>query len=96
MAFPFAPMPTWSAFLAIARAQGVRLRTSKGKLIDPHGDTSSIRYLIREGFPPLIHPQLQSSDRLTPTMLGYLCRRLEIDPSPLGISAEDLPSDDWL
>lgn len=89
-------MPTWSEFLTIASAQGVRRRTSQLSLIDPQGRTLPVRYLERAGLPPVIHPQLDPSDRLQPALLGHLCRRLRIDPAPFGLSLDDLPPESWL
>jgi hypothetical protein len=89
-------MPTWSEFLAIAAAQGVRRKISRvSRVIDPQGNELPIQYLVKEGRPPLVHPQLRPRDRLTPTLLGHLCRRLDLDPSPFGLTLEQLPPHDW-
>lgn len=54
-----------------------------------------IQYLVKDGRPPLVHPQLGPTERLTPTLPGHLCRRLNIDPSPFGVSLEQLPPYNW-
>jgi len=86
-------MPTWSEFLTIAAANGVRRRASKISVVDPDGKEIPIQYLVKEGYPPFIHPRLRPSDQLTPVLLGSLCRRFDIDPKPFGVSLADLPSD---
>lgn len=89
-------MPTMAEFLATARKQGVRRKIGKTRVVDPDGNELPIAYLSRKGYPPLIHPQLRPTETLTPIVLGNLCRRLGVDPSPLGFSLDDLPPDDML
>ena len=88
MSYPFTQMPTYEEFKEEAARHGVSFHTSSTKLIGPRGE-AEVRYATREGKPPLILPNLNDADRLTPGLLENLCRRLGIDPSRFGISPTD-------
>jgi hypothetical protein len=92
MGVPFAPMPTWGQFLAIARAQKVVLRKAKNQTIDgPRGGLPPIRYLKKGSGPEVIVPAMKGTDIMSPILLASLCRAIPVDPSPFGFTLDDLP-----
>lgn len=91
MGAPFVRMPTWGQFLALAEDQKVRLVRSKRKLNGPRGETPPVRYFKKDDGPEVIAPALKKSDVMNPILLASLCRAIPVDPTPLGISLEDLP-----
>jgi len=88
-------LPSWSEFLYIANKQGVHIEEHDLKIEGPRGREPPVRYLQRPGGIKVIVPPLQLGDIIRENLLGSLCRQLDIDPTPLGISLEDLPPQSW-
>lgn len=91
MAFPFGGHPTFGQYLIWARdSHGFTARTGIGA--DDLGRSHSVTRIFREGGPSVIIPGIKQNDRLTPSFVGYLDRRLGIN-SPW-FSVDDGPPPD--
>lgn len=83
-------LPVWSEFLAVAEQQGVKLRQARVTVTDPWGRSPPVRYFQGKDGLEVIAPPLSKYDPVQLTVLGNLCRLLEIDPTPLGYTLADL------
>jgi hypothetical protein len=83
-------LPTWSQFLFAAGKQGVQIAERPASVRSLKGREPPVRYLRHGDGLPVIVPTLQLSDIVQEPLLSSLCLLLDVDPSPLGISAEDL------
>lgn len=77
MAFPFGGHPTFGQYLIWALdAHGFTARTGIGS--DVTGKPHSITRIFKEGGPSAIVPGIKQEEHLTPSVVGYLDRRLGI------------------
>jgi hypothetical protein len=76
MAFPFQAMPTLAEFVGWAKAQGC-LDGPEVELVGPRGPTT-VRSLIGPNGAFALIPGVPGDERLTPTVVGSLCRQLGI------------------
>lgn len=79
MAYPFTRMPTLGEFLDVAVSNGCRRVAVRGELVGPRGVVLA-RGLQKGHRPPVVLPDIATDEHLTPTMLQFLCRRLDLDP----------------
>jgi len=83
-------LPSWSEFLFAARRQGIAIAERDVRLTGPKGTPGFVRYLQRGSGPKIIVPPLGIGEIVQEPLFSHLCRRLEIDPTPLGILPEEL------
>jgi hypothetical protein len=88
-------LPTWAEFLFLAQKQGVNVVERRLPPQGKPGPDVPVRYLRRAGQPVVIVPALKPRDVLSQGLMAGLCRRLQVDPEPLGISLDDLPPEEW-
>jgi hypothetical protein len=84
-------MPTLGEFLSVAQARGVIVGTSTSTVTSPKGEIR-FRYAQRRKGDPLVILSDDDSERLTPTVLSYLCRQLGIEPREFGLDLGALES----
>jgi hypothetical protein len=83
-------LPSRSEFLFAARKQGVQISERTLKIGNPKTPGPPVHYLRRGDGLPVIVPTLQRGDVVQAPLLSTLCRLLEVDPSSLGISLDEL------
>ena len=79
MAWPFAQFPTLGDFIAKALDSGCVRVLPPGEIHGPSGPIS-VRVLRRPGGIPVVLPNMDDMDRLTPTVFYGLCRKLALSP----------------
>ncbi len=89
-------LPSWSEFLFVAKQQGIRIYENEIGITGPVGSEPPFRFLQRPGELEVIVPPLRLGEIMRESLLSGLCRRLRIDPTPLGISLDELPPQNWL
>ena len=79
-------MPSLGEFVEKVSQTGVNSGVATQKAIGPKGEEVTFRFLRRGEGPVVILPNIEETDRLTPVQLSSLCRQLEIDPTPFGLT----------
>ncbi len=82
--YPMAPAPTFEEFLGKVEDHGCSLLTLEVK---SNGDSDLLRYIERAMPTGTLRCPIEMRDdeRLTPSQIRHLCRRLCIDPSEFGL-----------
>ena len=88
MAYPFGGHPTLGSYLIWARdTHGFRAQTGYGA--DPEGRPYTSIRIYKEGGPSIVLVDYDQSERLPPTMVYHLDRRLGIKSSFASLGDED-------
>jgi hypothetical protein len=89
VAYPLAPSPTLAEFTQVLTgAFQCELRQLEGGLKDPAGQIHSVCYFERtvDGERLQCVVDAEPEDRLLPSVVRNLCRRLRIDPATFGLT----------
>lgn len=74
-AFPFGGHPTFGAYLAWANSEH-GFRAQSGIASDSSGKTHCVTKIFKDGGPSIVFVGVQQTERLLPSQVGYLDRRL--------------------
>jgi len=85
MAYPFSAMPSLREFVDKACSCGITHGTAKQTAVGPKGEIT-FRFIRRGNGPVVILPDIEDDQQLTPVQVSSLCRQLDIDPVPLGLT----------
>lgn len=85
MAHPFSAMPSLREFVEKVCVNDITHGTAKETAVGPRGEIT-FRYIRRGAGPAVILPDIDDEQKLTPVQISSVCRQLDIDPSPFGLT----------